>query len=174
MEFTAPQEAPVVMVANSAELTIPKRVSLPSMLPPGLGRGNILIHTQCGEGGIALLFGIFRHGKEADEQQRHGNKDRPALTGIAHHAAEGVAESGWNQEDRQHGQEIGEGRGILERVRRVGIEEAAAIGAELLDRFLRGDRPHGEDLFFGGRLLGHRMPAASFSGLPAASSFGLS
>ena len=35
MLFTAPQEAPVVMVANRAELTMPKRVSLPSMLPPG-------------------------------------------------------------------------------------------------------------------------------------------
>ena len=34
MLFTAPQEAAVVMVANSAELTMPKRVSLPSMLPP--------------------------------------------------------------------------------------------------------------------------------------------
>ena len=33
MELTAPQLASVVTVANSAELAIPKRTSLPSMLP---------------------------------------------------------------------------------------------------------------------------------------------
>ena len=35
MLLTAPQEASVVMVVNSAELAMPKRTSLPSMLPPG-------------------------------------------------------------------------------------------------------------------------------------------
>ena len=33
MAFTAPQEASVVTVAKSAEAAMPKRVSLPSMLP---------------------------------------------------------------------------------------------------------------------------------------------
>jgi hypothetical protein len=32
--LTAPQEVAVVTVANSAEAATPKRVSLPSMLPP--------------------------------------------------------------------------------------------------------------------------------------------
>ena len=31
-------------------------------------------------------------------------------------------------------------------MRRVGVEEAAAVGAEHLDRFLRGHRPHGQGL----------------------------
>ena len=34
MPLTAPQLVSVVMVANSAELAIPNRTSLPSMLPP--------------------------------------------------------------------------------------------------------------------------------------------
>jgi hypothetical protein len=34
MLFTAPQLASVVTVAKSAELAMPKRTSLPSMLPP--------------------------------------------------------------------------------------------------------------------------------------------
>ena len=34
MALTAPQEAAVVITANSAEATMPKRTSLPSMLPP--------------------------------------------------------------------------------------------------------------------------------------------
>src|SRR5258708_37577758 len=33
IEFTAPQEASVVIVAKRAELVIPKRTSLPSILP---------------------------------------------------------------------------------------------------------------------------------------------
>ena len=33
IEFTAPQEASVVTVANSAEEKIPKRTSFPSMFP---------------------------------------------------------------------------------------------------------------------------------------------
>ena len=35
MALTAPQSASVVTVANSAELAMPKRASLPSMFPPG-------------------------------------------------------------------------------------------------------------------------------------------
>jgi hypothetical protein len=34
MALTAPHEAAVVITANRAEATIPKRTSLPSMLPP--------------------------------------------------------------------------------------------------------------------------------------------
>ncbi len=34
MALTAPQEAAVVMTANSADATMPKRTSLPSILPP--------------------------------------------------------------------------------------------------------------------------------------------
>ena len=35
IELTEPFDADVVAVAHSAELTMPKRASLPSMLPPG-------------------------------------------------------------------------------------------------------------------------------------------
>ena len=35
MVLTAPQEASVVTVVKSAELAMPKRISLPSILPPG-------------------------------------------------------------------------------------------------------------------------------------------
>ena len=35
MALTAPQLASVVTVAKSAEAAMPKRTSLPSMLPPG-------------------------------------------------------------------------------------------------------------------------------------------
>ena len=43
MPLTAPQLASVVTVANSAELAMPKRTSLPSMLPPGCSALDRLI-----------------------------------------------------------------------------------------------------------------------------------
>jgi hypothetical protein len=49
-------------------------------------------------------------------------------------------------EDRDHLHEIRQRRRVLERMRRIGIEEAAAIGAEHLDRDLRGDRAHRDGL----------------------------
>jgi hypothetical protein len=63
-----------------------------------------------------------------------------------------------DQEDRQHLQEVGDGSGVLVGVRRVGVEEAAAVGAEHLDRQLRGDRAHRE-LLRRGRLVLHHRPA---------------
>jgi hypothetical protein len=47
--LTAPHEASVVTVANSAELAMPKRTSLPSMLPPA--------RPSCGEGRVAGRLG---------------------------------------------------------------------------------------------------------------------
>src|SRR5258707_400438 len=76
MALTAPHEPAVVMTANSAEATRPKRM--------GKGRAD---------------------GK-----------------------------------DRDHMHEVRERGRILERVRRVGVEEAAAVGAEHLDGDRRGDR----------------------------------
>ena len=54
--------------------------------------------------------------------------------------AEGDGEAGGDEEDGEHLQEVRERRGVLEGMRAVGVEEAAAVGAEHLDGFLRGDR----------------------------------
>jgi hypothetical protein len=40
MVLTAPQEAAVVTATNRAEAAMPKRVSLPSMLPPAWHRAG--------------------------------------------------------------------------------------------------------------------------------------
>ena len=47
MELTAPQEASVVTVANRAELKMPKRTSLPSMLPSAGGDAELLVNRDC-------------------------------------------------------------------------------------------------------------------------------
>ncbi len=75
-----------------------------------------------------------------DEQHAHRGEDRPALTLVAHHAAEHVGHRCAEREDREHLNEVRQRGRVLERMRGVGVEEAAAVGAEHLDRDLRGDR----------------------------------
>ena len=41
---------------------------------------------------------------------------------------------------------IGEGVGVLEGMRRVGVEEATTVGAQFFDRSPRGHRPLGDRL----------------------------
>ena len=60
IEFTAPQLASVVTVAKSAELAMPKRTSLPSMLPPACEALYMLIDPM--EQRIRLRLGIVRNG----------------------------------------------------------------------------------------------------------------
>ena len=57
MLFTAPQLASVVTVANSAEAAMPKRTSLPSMLPPGCDRVAADLEAELGQNRIAGLLG---------------------------------------------------------------------------------------------------------------------
>ena len=95
---------------------------------------------------IAGCLGPIGDEDACDEDNAHGGEDGPALTLIADHAAEHIGERGADGEDRHDLEQIGERRRILERVRRVGVEEAAAIGAEHLDGNLRRDRSDGDGL----------------------------
>ena len=54
MLLTAPQDASVVTVVNSAEFAMPKRTSLPSILPPAWRALGAVIDAQRGEGRIVL------------------------------------------------------------------------------------------------------------------------
>ena len=55
--FTAPHEAAVVTAANSAEAAMPKRTSLPSMLPPDCSALDAWSTPSGGEQRIAGLLG---------------------------------------------------------------------------------------------------------------------
>ena len=74
------------------------------------------------------------------EQDRHRGQQHPSLPSVSGELPDHVREAGGNQQDREDLQEARERRRVLERVRRVGVEEAAAVGAELLDRLLGGNR----------------------------------
>ena len=64
--------------------------------------------------------------------RRSGRRCRSARTGIT--------------QDREHLEPVRERCRVLERVGGVGVEEAAAVGAQLLDPLLRGDRAVGDRL----------------------------
>ena len=85
--------------------------------------------------------------RDAGEAQNgHGGPDGPAVALRAGHAAERVGESGAEREHHHDLHEIGERRGIFEWMRAIGVEEAAAVGAENLDGFLRSDGALGDHL----------------------------
>ena len=87
-----------------------------------------------------------RDGNADDEDDTHGTKDGPALALVADHAAEDVGQRRTDGEDRHHLDQVDERIRVLERMGRIGIEEAAAVRAQHLDRELRRDRPDGDRL----------------------------
>ena len=98
------------------------------------------IEPERGELRVAGAFRPVTNNDTGQEQDRHDHVKRPALTLILDHASESVGERRRDQKDVEHFKEVAERRRILIRDRRVGVPEAAAIGAELLDGDLRGGR----------------------------------
>ena len=138
--LTAPVLVPVVPVVNRTDIAWPKRISLPSRLPAD---GSTPSAVR-----IGLPDGLrpVDDDDADDEKDRHRRQNRASLADVADHAAEG--ENGGDR-DQQQGpdlQHVGPGVGVLERMRRIGVEEAAAVGAELLDDLLARHRPDGNGL----------------------------
>ena len=116
----------------------PKRTSLPSMLPSAWSSAGR-------EQWVAAALGDDRGtGARPTRMPAMAAEERPALAPVADHLAErrGRARTGSTQ-DQEHLEQVGERRRVLERVRRVGVDEAAAVGAQLLDHLLGGDRARG-------------------------------
>ena len=112
----------------------------------GLQRRRRLVGAGPRQVRVAGLLAREDHAHAEHDQHHRGGEQRPALSPVAGELAEHVGEGHRDGEDRQHLEEVRERRRVLERVRRVGVEEAAAVGAELLDGLLRGDRPLGDRL----------------------------
>jgi len=68
-----------------------------------------------------------------DEENAHRRQHGPALALITDHSAENVGQRGADRKNRNHLDEIRQGRRVLERMGSVGIEKAAAIGAQHLN-----------------------------------------
>ena len=80
----------------------------------------------------------------ADEDDGHRGEDRPGLAGIADQPAEGEDDGRGEHEHLPDLEGAGERGRVLEGMRSIGVEEAAAVGAQQLDGDLRGDGPDRE------------------------------
>ncbi len=86
-------------------------------------------------------------GDAGQEQHAHRGEHRPALALVADHAAERVGQRRAEREDRDASARSWSARvGFSNGCARVGVEEAAAVGAQHLDHLLRGDRAQRDGL----------------------------
>ena len=126
------------MTANKADAAMPKRTSLPSDVAAG--------KAERVERVVAVRFRRVANDDAGDEEHAHDREHGPALPLVADHAAEDVGQRSAERKDRDHLHIVGKGGRIFERMRGIGVEEAAAICAEHLDRDLRGNRPDRDGL----------------------------
>ena len=142
--LTAPHEVTVVTAAHSAGVGDAEALLL--ALQVAAGRPAI---AACDAGevlrGRAVLLGDVDDDHAGDEQRptiaakiAQPWRRLPTMRPYVQVSAAGITRIS-EQLD-----EVRERRRVLERHRGVDVEEAAAVGAELLDDLLRGDRPEGE------------------------------
>ena len=124
----------------------PEASLLPLHVAAGLRGGRRLVRTRGGERRVAALLGRDGGNGERGEQDGHGGEDGPSLPVVLHHSAEGEAERPGNQEDGHQLEQVADGTRVLEGVRRIDVEEPAAVRAELLDGHLAGGRSDGDGL----------------------------
>ena len=122
-----------------------------------IGRALDLIGAKLGEQRVAVLLDRIGERQQRRKNDRHRCQQRPALLRAADHATECVAERHGDRQNGQHLQEIRERCRVFQRVRRVDVVIASAVGAELLDRDLRGHRPKRNSLLGRGRFLRDRV-----------------
>ena len=78
MALTAPQEAAVVTAANSAEAVMPKRVSLPSMLPPACSALALWSTPSAASMRMGLLLGAHHDHRRGDKDHASSPPARPS------------------------------------------------------------------------------------------------
>ena len=124
---------------------MPKRTSFPSMFPPDWRRLCPEIHVS--DAGEPPLFKVMYEDQSADEEEQHHSVEKPSLSRMAHHPAEGIGEGCRQEYDGQHFEKVCKRRGVLIRMSPIRVKETAAIRAEILDdlqcgyRTLRYDLP---------------------------------
>ncbi len=79
------------------------------------------------------LFKVMYEDQSAYEKKQHYSVEKPSLSRLAHHPAEGVCECCWQEYDRQHFQKVCKWRRVLIRMSSICVEESAAIRAEIFD-----------------------------------------
>ena len=108
---------------------------------------------------IAVRFGPIGDANAGDEHNAHGDRDRSSLPEIENRASKCEHGREGDNEDGPYLEHVGEGVGVFERMRGIGVKEAAAICAKLLDRLLARHWANGYDLL--GSLKRRRFDRAS-------------
>ena len=137
-ELTAPVDVPVVEAANRPDVAVPKRTSLPSMLPP---TAPIACELR-----VAAVLEVHREAGGADPDREHDREQHPALALVLDEPPVGVGERERDHQEDEDLEQVREPVRVLERMRGVGVVGAAAVLAELLDRLLARDRAAGDRL----------------------------
>jgi hypothetical protein len=86
-----------------------------------------------------LQRGQRRH--RAETEHGHHGRDRRALPAVLDHQPVAVRQRRRDGQQQHDLDQVGHPVGVLERVRRVGVEEPTAIGAEFLDGLLGRHQP---------------------------------
>ena len=110
-------------------------------------------------GGRGLGLGPVDDRRGGDDEQGHHRHQRPGLLARQDHDAEGEHAGVADRVHLDLFDEIGDRVGVFVRVCGVGVVDAAAIGAELLDRLLAGGRIERDRLL--GAFHGHRLGGAA-------------
>ena len=130
IESTAPVEVRVVAFAKSAEEGTPKRTSLPSIAAPAAWSAAPAWRASKVVTRLSETTKITAIAERIAQPWRRSPSRLPKVRG---------SENGIRSRS-EISSRLRERVGVLERVRRVGVVEAAAVGAELLDRLLAGHR----------------------------------
>ena len=130
--------------AKSPDAAGPKRISLPSMLPPDCVAVACWLTPRGVELRVAVRLDHHRDRAGRDPEDRPSPRARrsPASCRFAIFPNVHASENGMTS-SRKISSEVRERVRVLERVRRVRVVEPAAVGAELLDRFLARHGPAG-------------------------------
>ena len=150
-ESTEPVEVPVVDAANTPDENDPKRTSLLSRFPPPWSAEIDWSTPRRVSSMLPFCSNRPAARRRGEPQHAHDGEHRPALALAAHHLAVGDREGEADDEQGEDLEHVRQPGRALERVGRVGVVEAAAVRAEVLDRLLAGHRAAGE------LLLGHRL-----------------
>jgi hypothetical protein len=89
--------------------------------------------------------------RAGDPDQAHHGDDRVALPVVLDQPAERARKAERDEQEEEVLEPVAERVGVLERVRGVGVVEAAAVGPQLLDRLLAGNRTAGDGLMSAGQ-----------------------
>ena len=91
---------------------------------------------------ITVSFAPHHRHSGGNKDNGHRGQQCTALARVTGTAPECKTECRRDQENRQHLHKVGQCGRVFKRMRRVGTEEAAAVGTKQFNCFLRCNRPH--------------------------------